>query len=332
MNFNKGQIVGIIIIFIILASVGIAIYLLVLHQKAVEPEIEPEPTISFFVQVFDVAKSNYTKANYSIEYNQQVYKQGFLGDFDKIDNPMINEISNLPKNETLMIYTWSSDFYTSRILINRAMENRTIQIQKEPYMRKGKVNISIMGGIKENSVNKIIINVTVANGSIRTPTICLGYHGFTYLKSEEGFYVTCRSGWQNSTSKHPINDSFGYLPENYFYCQNTEEIVHCQKIDNYSCLPLAIEIPEDFSRKVDWCYSTGETFTSESFLFPIEIKATSINELTYLKVFLSDSELIRDFCNELYCYHKHNRWLGKDVGMTDIIHEVYPFEKLNIGE
>lgn len=323
---KKSQLAIIVFVVILLAIIGTLMYFGIKNMLSKEPEIiEPEPTISLYLQAYEPETDKYLSLNYSLEFNQQVYKTGTLQAYDNLGNPIINEISNLPINQTWLLYIWNQDYYLSKVIFPSLRTDYTYKINLHKNLKKGEINISYKGTINENSVNKIILNISVRNGTLKNLMVCYDSHGFTYIRPRST-YIECLTKWQNSTPNHPLNNSFGYLPKPYYYCAKTKQIVKCELIGIYTCIPQDYEVPPDLERQIDFCIYTGKTLESDYYTEEIAIKTTSINELSFLRIIAVDFERVRDnFCDFYSCYHKHNRWNGEDVGIPDVVYEINPF-------
>lgn len=251
-----------------------------------EEPLKTEPTIEFKVKFLDENK-NPISVNYSLEIYNNISNQFMPSKSGVSGNTYTILSSNAQINKVYQLTYVDSDHYPKKEIIRTSYSNYLNTFSFNPEYRKGKIDITFVGGLELDKENQIILNISSTNGSIKRISVCFDYSlKIIYAKPKNDF-ILCDYYWVNY-SIYPHNNSKFDLPSGEYKCLSDDYIEKCNRVEYNKCFSEEMKIPESLRKKSIKCFNIGKTIT-DYYELPILIKTMPLMmEGDYLTVYLLD--------------------------------------------
>jgi len=312
---SAGIIIGAIFAIMIIGLV-ITVLILVAQKGFSKNSEEVEiPKLELFLKAIDVKTKESVDAEYFIDYNKNVFVS--KGQLEKDTWTRVPEL--VPEDELIHVRCWSDNHYLTNA--NKVFSQTEKDANKSKrtceMMPVGEISVKCDGDLS-NENNIISCNVT-SNGWYSKLSACFEWSAGIISVVPENTISKCEKGsWKNYTAYYPENNSYDYLPENYYICDG--KIEKCEYVRGSNCKPYSMKIPESKKGKVDSCHYFGKSLNDESYIVNLEVKTTPIkNNLDFIRIIFMDKDRRFDENEQMWVWMPEKNGINLGAEDTEVV-------------
>lgn len=298
----------------ILFIIAVVTLLIIISQGGSGEVEEVQPPINLYLKAVNyLNESESVDANYRIEYNGTLIKEGLLS------KDSMTEIE-VPRKQ-LSLICWADGYYLGRTYKMFSGEELRLNASKALCNMKkiGNISVKHTGEIKEGD-NLIRLNIS-ANGIYGKMKICNRWSTGIISALPVNSELICDKGvWLNWSKRDPKTKELTMLPETYFRCGECsypycDWTARCSSVEGRNCKEYTTKIPSRYIGKVDNCYYPGKSLNNNWIIVDYLVKASNLNPLDEIEFFIMDSDRRHDQTENMLMYMTEQN--GKNLAAED---------------